>query len=272
MPINPLLGALGTAAAGGLAAYFGGKSAEKSAKQQQQTGLSALQLTTPVQTTTRDPKTGGFTSEFRPGTSPAILSQGDPQRALEANRLTRDFKPTFNSLQEAIQFGQSDRNFERSQFGDVVNKFISSQNRQFGGIGNTGASASTIDAIGDAYSKLQLGAGTQGLNLLNTQNQADQANLAAAIANSRAQAPTLTGPGGAASQLVAQTPQPAPIGVGEIATASAGSALQQLLETQQRNESQQKLEALVDRILKPQINAPLPDLLAGLNFTLPSYP
>jgi len=68
-------------------------------------------------------------------------------------------------------------------------------------------------------------------------------------------------------------PQPAPIGFKEVATASAGSALQQLLETQQRNESQQKLETLIERILKPQINAPYQpgQLLAGLNFDLPSY-
>ena len=268
MAINPLLGALGTAAAGGFAAYLGGKSAEDAAKQQQQTGLSSLQLTTPVQTTTRDPKTGGFTSEFRPGTSPAILSQGDPQRALEANRLTRDFQPTFPTLADATRYGQSDRNFERERFDEVANKFIASQNRQYGGIGNTEAPASTIDALGRAYGELQLGANTQGLNLFNTQNQADQANLAAAIANSQAQAPPVTGPGGAASQFIAQTPRPAPIGLGEVTTASAGNALQQLLEAQQRTESQQRYDDLLERLLKPQFNAPYQSPLPGLNFTV----
>ena len=270
--VNPLLGVLGAAGLGAGAAYFGGKSAEKAAKQQQQTGLSSLTGTTPQTATVRNAQ-GGYDTTFLPGTSGDILSQGDPQRALETNRLTQNFKPTFN-LQEAIAYGQADRNEEWDRFGNVVDKFISSKNRQYGGIGNTEAPASTIDALGRAYGELQLGANTQGLNLFNTQNQADQANLAAAIANSRAQAPTLTGPGGAASQLVSQLgPQPAPIGFKEVATASAGSALQQLLETQQRNESQQKLETLIERILKPQINAPYQpgQLLAGLNFDLPSY-
>jgi len=263
MPIDPLLGVLGAAGLGAGAAYFGGKSAEKAAKQQQQTGLSSLTGTTPQTATVRNAQ-GGFDTSFRPGTSSAILSQGDPQRALESNRLTQNFQPTFSGLQEAIQFGQSDRNFERSQFGDVVNKFISSQNRQYGGIGNTEAPASTIDALGRAYGELQLGANTQGLNLFNTQNQADQANLAAAIANSRAQAPTLTGPGGAASQLVAQTPQPAPIGFGEVATASAGSALQQLLAMQQAEEDRQFfMEAL--RQAGDQNNAPNSTQLAYLS-------
>ena len=267
---NPLLGALAASAAGGAATYFGGKSAEKAAGDNQQRALSALTGSTPQSTSAFNAQ-GGLDTAYLPGSSGDILNQFDQTNAQDTTDRISGLSPTFNTSGEAQNFIQDDLNFERTQFDDTINKFIESQNRAAGGIGNTGTSATTVDAVSDAYKNLQLGANTSGLNLFNQQNTADNALIEQLRRNAMPLATPLGSNASSAVNAVTQTPQPAGIGVGEILAASGGNALQSIQARIDASESQARTDALIERLLgnqNPKVASFMPT--NSSSFTIPS--
>lgn len=170
----------------------------------QERGLRSLTGTTPTTATTLTPG-GGYNVAF---TGPAaIQAQGDIPRATRVNELTGGFD--FNLDLPGARTIVAEEDASKQQLYDTaLNKQIAQMFRAGGGIQNTGVARSIADASGEFALKNLLGGERSALDLFGKSNLADLSTLAQQIAINQPQAPTVTGPGGTAANVIAQTPPP----------------------------------------------------------------
>lgn len=256
-----------------IADYFGGKSSNKAninANNQnvaaqaanQEKALQANTGSTDFSTTTRNADGGFDTNQIGGGFAAGAREAqafGDVGRANKTNELTSGAKPTFNSLQDAIAFRRPDIDIQKGIFNDKAGESTAATIRRFGA-GNSGFSDANNSNLFDLNKQFDFGENVGGLDLYNKQGSADSSNLAAAIANQRSQA---GGPGfndnnagGAAAQLIAQTPPAGTIpdlggAVGASALSNLGSSVNARIAQDNAQEQQNKF---LDALLRQQGN------------------
>jgi hypothetical protein len=170
----------------------------------QERGLQSLTGTTPTTATTRTPG-GGFDVSL---TGPAkIQAQGDIPRATKVNELTGGFD--FNLDLPGARTIVAEEDASKQQLYDTaLNKQLAQMFRAGGGMENTGVARSIADASGEFALKNRLGGQRAALDLLGKSNLADLSTLQQQIAAQQPQAPTVSGPGGTAANVIAQSPPP----------------------------------------------------------------
>jgi hypothetical protein len=237
MSLNLLLG-------GGLLAAIAGNQANKANLQanrqniaaqaaNQEKAINALQFTSPTESLTRDPSTGGFIGKDLG--EQAIRREGDFGRALKVNEAGRDFRfdiPDFSTAGDLIQ---GDISADQGRFDKAMGDIGLLKKRQFGGLQNTGETGNTIDALSRFAGANRLNKTQRTVDLLGSSQQNNNAILAQIIANNQAQAPRITGPGNVAATQIVQSPPPAVtpnFGLGALLPAAGANVLSQL-NTQQ---------------------------------------
>jgi len=196
--------------------------------ERQEKGLNALTGSTNNYTTTRN-AAGGFDTKFNPGSGSDLLNRGDETRAGQSNTVT-DAGLNFNlpNLTAARGAVEKDNNLQQGRFDRLGSDVIENKRRDFGGIGNTGENPATLRALGEFANQNRAGGEIKALDLLNKSQQAETKTRQDLLKLFAAQAPQLTLPGGAASNIITQTGQQqfAPDQSGAILPQALGGMLQ----------------------------------------------
>jgi len=251
---------------GGISDYFTGQAANEAnirraeiqrddaarAREEARKGATGI---TPDRSTTLNP-TGGFNIARRGAEK--ILGEGDKRRAEESNFLTSNFQPTFPTLQSAIRNAQAGVNQQREAVTKLGEDLALRQNRDFGGIGNTGQAGAMAQPMADIFSKLPIAADV-GRKNFNEQNIADAAFQTAQLKNLLPQAkPLIDLPYNAATAIPASIPMQPPASNLEAALGpqNIGSVIKQIGQREERDEQRDRDEALLKQILAARVAAP----------------
>lgn len=243
----------------GLLGYFTGSQADEATreaaaatnvanaqntKESREAGFQALTGTTPTSLTKRN-AAGGFdvshlgpqadlygAPQFPQAGNYGSRATGDFLRAQKTNEATRDFKPTFANLGEAVADAQAGVNKKREFTTDTINRFLESSGRKYRDE-NSGEMGATFKPLQKIFNQLPL-AGEVGRANFNQQNTADNQLLAQILQNNAQRAQTLTHPGATASVIPGNIPAQAtnipPDFGGALATGAAGNSVSQLLQ------------------------------------------
>ena len=198
---------------------------------------------------------GGFDVKQQGGadaaTTRSTLAAGDPARALKLNAADTNFNFQLPQLSDAQGIVSRDNTLQQGQFDKGVADVIGSRRRSFGGIENTGETPATIDALARFSDANRFGGEREALDLFNKSGLADIGLKNAIKASLASQAPapgfTTGGPGGAAANVIVQSPPPnVPVDLGStLPFAAGGNIVKQLQQAEQaRTDNENFLEAL----------------------------
>jgi hypothetical protein len=168
---------------------------------------------------------GGFTSEFKRGSSGDILNRGDVGRAGALNDLSTNFKLNVPNLSAAQGIVDRDNALAQSGVDNAFNR-AALKTRQIGSPGSSNFDSNLFRAQGDVADQLKANREQSALSLLQQSNAGDIGNLQQAITANQSQAPAIKGVGPSAAQINAQIPLAARTSdLGGATTTAVGSNL-----------------------------------------------
>ena len=253
----------------GLLDYISGREANKAAqarqdqqnvfdRETQNKAISAQQVDNPLYSNRFDSTTGGFKQDFVGSGDAQKAAQlqfgGDIGRAENVNEATNNFSPTLPDLSAARNIIAGDNQLQQTGIIDPgVNKILQQKTRQFGGLNNSGAGGSIVDALSRFSAQNRIGGEKDAISLKQGSDINDQNILKAIIANNQSQGnvPTIPTGGGAAANAILQTGQNAITDYGDaLLPAAGGNAVKQYFEGLERD----KNRALQREILNKYLN------------------
>jgi hypothetical protein len=211
----------------------------------QDKAMSSLASSTPDTSTTKNPD-GSFKTDFVRGSGSDLLNRGDVGRAGTVNNLSSNFNlklPTVGAARNIIDEGN---NVRQAQFDNGAADIAKLNQRQYGGMNNSGQAPAALRAMGEFANANRFNAGQEALALYDKSASNDYGNLTAAIAANSRQAPQVTGVGNTGAQIVAQTPPGKAISdLSGASTSAAGSniiaQIQQQIASEEANAFTEKL-------------------------------
>jgi len=225
----------------------------------QKAAISAQQVDNPLYSNRFDPATGGFKQDFVGSGDAQKTAQrkfsGDIGRAENVNEATNNFSPTLPDLSAARNIIAGDNQLQQTGIIDPgVNKLVQQNTRQFGGLNNSGAGGSLVDALAQFSARNRIGGEKDAISLKQGSDINDQDILKAIIANNQSQGnvPTIPTGGGAAANAILGTKGSFEPSTSDLALASraGGNAVQQYFEGLERDKS----NALQREILNKYLN------------------